>query len=277
MAFWESYSPIKEEKSNLVTEKTDGEKIDEIKEWHKSNLVTEKTDGEKTDGEETDEIKEWHESNLVTEKTGGEETDGEGTEIIETSTNRDGDRVVVDTTTPETENTETEKTQKASEKDPEANSLRKFNWNKKLAEIEANRIIKENLPYVIEHLDEEGKRALADAIEKSIAESGVDLPIEIIPGSWTKTLENYQEVAKKKAYLTEEQRGALEKAEIAAVESMEEEAKKEALAGIVREQIFWKRVRTESWEQGGTNPWEVESNPWDTSWGEWNAEWWNLY
>jgi len=214
---------------------------------------------------QVDEIKdEWSKSELVTENTDWNEA-----EKIANSTNRGWEKVVdMDTATPES--TEADESQEASEEDLEANSLEMFNWNKELAKNEADKIIKENLPDAIRHLDEEEQKKFARDIEEWVAESGVDLPIETIPENWMESINNYKKVAKNKDSLSAEQRKALDEAEDAAVKGMEKEAKEKVLAGIVSES-------SSPEEQINTEPtWTVPNQTeWNTSWPTtWGVEWW---
>lgn len=199
---------------------------------------------------QVDEIKEESsKSELITESTNGEKT-----EKIENSTNRGWDKVVdVDTTT-----TETNEINEASEEDAEENSLEMFNWNKDLAKNEADKIIKENLPDAINHLNEQEKQKFANSIEEWIAESGVDLPIETVPENRWESLKNYVKVANNRDLLTPDQRKALEEAEASAIKSMNEETKEKVLSGIVNSSI----------------PWEVDGGEPNQPWGESTPEWW---
>ena len=199
---------------------------------------------------QVDEIKEESsKSELITESTNGEKT-----EKIENSTNRGWDKVVdVDTTT-----TETNEINEASEEDAEENSLEMFNWNKDLAKNEADKIIKENLPDAINHLNEQEKQKFANSIEEWIAESGVDLPIETVPENRWESLKNYVKVANNRDLLTPDQRKALEEAEASAIKSMNEETKEKVLSGRVNSSI----------------PWEVDGGEPNQPWGESTPEWW---
>ena len=204
--------------------------------------------------DQVDEIKEESsKSELVAEGTDNKEA-----EKIANSTNRGWDKVVdMDTTT-----TETKETDETSEEDAEENSLEMFNWNKDLAKNEAEKIIKENLPDAINHLNEQEKQKFANSIEEWIAESGVDLPIETVPENRWESLKNYVKVANNKDLLTPDQRKALDDAENSAVKNMEEETKEKVLSNIVNNSIPW-----ELWEpDGGRNP--EPNQPW---WS--NQEW----
>lgn len=211
--------------------------------------------GESYSPDQVDEIKQ-ESSNLVTEKTDNNES-----EKIENWTVREGEKVVdMDNAQPEN--------QENSEDDSE--TLESFNNHPDLAEKEAEKIIKENLPDAIKHLSEDEQKKFANSIEQWVIESGIDLPIDTVPENWWKSLKEYTEVAKNKSLLTSEQQKALDDVEKEAIKDMSNEAKEKVLSGIMSESMpgFSTKSTPESTPDSPSTP--DQGNPNEES----NPEWW---